>query len=123
MTDHAIVRRRSDADPLAPLAEVHDGPRTSYRGEVVALYPAHLPGDGELYLAVAQVTDGSNLEAGIPRLRAAIEKYRPNAAEFYFELAAAYAREGAYASAIPLYREALRRNRRWWRRAAVWHWR
>jgi tetratricopeptide (TPR) repeat protein len=110
MTDHAIPRRGSDGDPLAPLAEVHDSPRTSYRGEVVALYPLHPAGDGELYLAVAQITNGSNLDAGIPRLRAAIEKYRPNQAEFYFELAAAYATTGAYASAIPLYREALSRK-------------
>lgn len=50
------------------------------------------------------------LEAGIPRLRAAIEKYRPNQGEFYFELAAAYATTGDHASAIPLYREALRRK-------------
>lgn len=110
MTDHAIPRRRSDDDPLAPVAEVHDSPRTSYRSEVVAFYPPHPVGDGELYLAVAQVKDGSNLEAGIPRLRAAIEKYRPKQAEFYFELAAAYATTGAYASAVPRYREALRRK-------------
>jgi tetratricopeptide (TPR) repeat protein len=110
MTDHAIPRRRSDGDALAPLAEVHDSARTSYRGEVVALYPPRPGGDGELYLAVAQVTDGSNLEAGVPRLEAAIGKYRPNQAEFYFELAAAYAKTGVYASAIPLYREALRRK-------------
>jgi tetratricopeptide (TPR) repeat protein len=110
MTDHAIPRRRSDGDPLAPLAEVSDSPRTSYRGEVVPLYPPHPAGADELYLAVAQVMDRSNLEAGIPRLRMAIEKYRPNQAEFYFELAAAYATTGAYASAIPLYREVLRRK-------------
>jgi len=110
MTDHAIPRRRSGGDPLAPLTEVHDSQRTSYRGEVVALYPPHPADDGELYLAVAQVMDGSNLEAGVPRLRAAIEKYHPNQAEFYFELASAYAVTGAYADAIPLYREALRRK-------------
>ena len=110
MTDHAIPRRPSDGDPRAPLAEAHDSPRTSYHGEVVALYPPHPAGDDELYLAAAQVTDGSNLEAGIPRLRTAIEKYRPNQAEFYSALAAAYATTGAYASAIPQYREALRRK-------------
>jgi tetratricopeptide (TPR) repeat protein len=110
MTDHAIPRRRADGDPLAALAEVHDSPRTAYRGEVAAFYPPLPAGDGELYLAVAQVKEGSNLEAGIPRLRAAIEKYRPDQAEFYFDLASAYATTGGYASAIQLYREALRRK-------------
>jgi tetratricopeptide (TPR) repeat protein len=110
MTDHVIPRRRPDGDPLGPLKEVHDSPRTSYRGEVVPLYPPHPSGDGELYLAAAQVMDGSNLEAGIPRLRALMEKYRPNQGEFYFDLAAAYAMTGANASAIPLYREALTRK-------------
>jgi tetratricopeptide (TPR) repeat protein len=110
MTDHAITRRRSDGDPLAMREEVHDSTRTSYQGKVVSLYPPHPAGDGELYLALAQVTDGSNLEAGIPRLRAAIEKYRPNQGEFYFELAAAYSKTGNHKSAIPLYREALRRK-------------
>jgi tetratricopeptide (TPR) repeat protein len=114
MTDHSIPRRRSNGDPLASLQEVHDSPRASYRGEVVALYPPQYPsdlaGDGELYLAVAQVKDRSNLEAGIPRLRAAIKKYRPKQGEFYFELAAAYSTAGDHASALPLYREALSRK-------------
>jgi len=110
MTDHAIPRRRSDGDALARLEEVHDSARTSYRGEVVALYPRDPAASGELYLAAAQVKDGSNLEAGIPRLRAAIEKYRPIQGEFYYELAGAYARTADHTSAIPLYREALRRK-------------
>jgi tetratricopeptide (TPR) repeat protein len=110
MTDHALVRGRPDRDLMAPLREIHDTALTAYRGEVVPLYPAHPAGDGELYLAAAQVTDGANLKAGIPRLRAAIEKYRPNQAEFYFELAEAYARTGEYSSAIPFHREALARK-------------
>src|SRR5262249_8931100 len=108
--DHALVRGRPDRDLMAPLREIHDSALTAYRGEVVPLYPAHPAGDGELYLAAAQVTDGANLKTGIPRLRAAIEKYRPNQAEFYFELAEAYARTGEYSSAIPFYREALARK-------------
>ena len=57
MTDHYIQRRRPDRDLLAPLPEMHDSERTSYRGEVVPLYPRHLPpgGESELYLATAQV--------------------------------------------------------------------
>jgi tetratricopeptide (TPR) repeat protein len=110
VTDHALVRRRPDRDLMAPLREIHDSALTAYRGEVVPLYPAHPAAEGELYLPAAQVTDGANLKAGIPRLRAAIEKYRPNQAEFYFELAEAYTRTGEHSSAIPFYREALARK-------------
>ena len=112
MTDHYIQRRRPDRDLLAPLPETHDGDRTSYRGEVVPLYPRRLPpgGESELYVATAQVVDDANLAAGIPRLRHAIETYRPARAEFYVELAGAYARTNQNDAAIPYYEEALRRD-------------
>jgi predicted CXXCH cytochrome family protein len=112
MTDHYIQRRRPDRDLLAPLLETHDDERTRYRGEVVPLYPRRLPagGEGELYIATAQVVDDANLAAGIPRLRRAIETYHPARAEFYVELAGAYARSGRNEAAIPYYEEALRRD-------------
>jgi len=112
MTDHYIQRRRPDRDLLAPLLETHDDERTRYRGEVVPLYPRRLPagGEGELYIATAQVVDDANLAAGIPRLRRAIETYHPARAEFYVELAGAYARSGRHEAAIPYYEEALRRD-------------
>src|SRR6185369_11169452 len=81
-------------------------------GEVVPLYPRRLPpgGESELYVATAQVVDDANLAAGIPRLRHAIETYRPVRAEFYVELAGAYARTNQNEAAIPYYEEALRRD-------------
>ena len=52
------------------------GREKAYRGEVVLHYPAKLPAtvENELYLALAQVIDGSNLERGIARLTAALAK-------------------------------------------------
>src|SRR5581483_5685775 len=93
MTDHAIVRRRI-AETVPPVS-----------AEVVALYPTDPP---ELYLAVAQVTDGTNLANGIRRLRAAIEREQPREAEFYHELATAYSMAGQAGAALPYYETALR---------------
>jgi tetratricopeptide (TPR) repeat protein len=115
MTDHYIQRRLPDRDLLEPLTEAHDDERTAYRGDVVPLYPRPLPAtaENELYLAVAQVADGANLSAGIPRLRRAIEASRPSRAEFYFELAKAYSKANQNGAALPFYEEALRREPRY----------
>ncbi len=112
MTDHYIQRRKPDRDLLAPLDEVHDTGRTAYRGEVALMYPPSLPptAETELYLAVAQVTDGSNLTAGIPRLQKAIDRYRPAQAEFYFALAGAYGKVRQYEKAVSCYQEAFSRK-------------
>jgi hypothetical protein len=67
MTDHYIQRHKPDRDLLVTRAETIEA---AYRGEVVPYYPDK--GTDELYLAVAQVRDGANLDAGIPRLRQAI---------------------------------------------------
>ena len=108
MTDHNIQRRKPSRDLLAPKAEDHGNP---YRGEVVLYYPDDLPAaDRELYLGVGQVTQGSNIRDGVQRLRAAIEKYRPQSGFFYFELAKAT--EGQ--QAISLYRGALERMPEYW---------
>jgi tetratricopeptide (TPR) repeat protein len=103
MTDHHIQRRRPAGDLLADLAERHEGGAASYRGEVVA----YGPGD-ELSLAVAQVVEGSNAEAGIPRLQAAIRAYRPQRAEPYLQLADALRNAGRCGEAAPVYEETLR---------------
>jgi predicted CXXCH cytochrome family protein len=112
MTDHFIQRRKPARDLLAPRRETHDSEENAYTGEVVLYYPEALP-DGpakELYLAAAQVFEGANLAGGIPRLQAAVERHRPEEAEFYFVLAEAYRRAGERERSIPLYREAVRRN-------------
>jgi tetratricopeptide (TPR) repeat protein len=102
MTDHYIQHRRPAGDLLAARAETADG---GYRGEVVAYYPE--TGAGELYAAVAQVRDGANLKDGIPRLRQAIERLKPERPEFYLELAKAYSKTGDPGEAVRWCEQAL----------------
>jgi tetratricopeptide (TPR) repeat protein len=113
MTDHAIQRRKPARDLLAPGREMTDITQSEWRGEITLLYPARATDSDELelYTAVAQVAEGANLAAGIPRLRNAIQKQHPKAAEFYYELAQAYSRTGQFARALPYFEEALHRNR------------
>jgi tetratricopeptide (TPR) repeat protein len=103
MTDHYIQRRKPARDLLAAGQEATDA---GYRGEVVPYYPD--TGADELYVAVAQVRDGANLEAGIPRLRQAIERRKPPQPEFYLELAKAYSKSGNFSDAVRWCEEALR---------------
>ncbi|HUQ90756.1 MAG TPA: tetratricopeptide repeat protein [Bryobacteraceae bacterium] len=110
MTDHNISRRKPAGDPLAPRREGHDTDQTAYKGEVVLLYPRDLTAEASLYLDVAQVLDGSNLTAGISRLEKSIARFQPQRAEFYFELANAYAKTGRNDKAFPWYEQALRRQ-------------
>jgi tetratricopeptide (TPR) repeat protein len=95
--------------------------RDIYAGEVVPYYPATLPRtpEGELYRAVAQVKQKSNLKAGIVQLTAAIARYSPRRADWYFELADAFENDGQLAKALPWYREAVRRDpssAAWWQK-------
>jgi tetratricopeptide (TPR) repeat protein len=112
MTDHRIQRHRPAEDLLAPRSEADNFEHGGYRGEVVVYYPPKLPPtpENELYVALAQVQQGSNLTAGIPRLEQAIEKYRPERADFYFELARAYSKTSNYDADIRWCEEALRRD-------------
>ena len=79
------------------------------------LYPRSLPPGPEtdLYLAIAQVKDGANFTDGIPKLKKAIETWRPAQGEYYFELANAYWKTGQLQAALPYYEEALRRKPRY----------
>jgi predicted CXXCH cytochrome family protein len=105
MTDHWI-RRRAEGTGATGFTD-HEK-RWSVPLEVVAYYPVRAE---ELYLALAQVQDGANLEAGIPRLKAAIEKAGAACrAEFYFELGRAYVNAGRPEDAVPWFEEALRRG-------------
>jgi predicted CXXCH cytochrome family protein len=105
VTDHLIQRRMPDANLLDERAERRD----SYRGEVVPYHPATLPGpEGELYLALAQVKQGSNRKAGIARLTAAITKHAPRRAEWYAELAEAHEIDGRLDQAARFRRDAVR---------------
>jgi len=110
MTDHFIQRRKPTRDLLAPLRDVDFEGKHSYRGEVRLYYPPQLPQTPEntLYLDVAQVRDGTNTTAGIPKFREDLEKFRPGEPQFYFELAEAYFKNANYDDAIQWYQEALR---------------
>ncbi len=112
MTDHYIQRRRPARDLLADLREADMLTHGDYRGEVVPYYPPVLPATpaNELYVAVAQVQQGSNLTAGISRLEQAIEKHRPQRPDFYYELARAYAKASNHEVAIRWAQEALQRD-------------
>jgi tetratricopeptide (TPR) repeat protein len=111
MTDHYIQRRKPGRDLLAAIRETADTPQNAYQGEVALYYPPRLeePED-ELYLAAAQVTQESNLSAGIPRLERAIEKFRPEGGEFYFQLAEAYWKNGEAEKSFPFYEQAIQRS-------------
>ncbi len=110
MTDHFIQRARPARDLIAARTEAHGA--AAYRGEVVPYYPASLAAspENELYLAVAQVQDGSNLTAGIPRLQQAIERHRPARPDFYYDLARAYAKTANHDAVIRWSSEALARD-------------
>lgn len=110
MTDHYIQRGPPAGDLLAPREEI--GGDYVYRGPVEPYYPADLSSNptDQLYLAVAQVTHRSNLEAGTAGLRALIETYQPAEAGFYFELAEAYRHQQQFEEALPWYEQAVARD-------------
>ncbi|MEZ5356734.1 MAG: tetratricopeptide repeat protein [Bryobacteraceae bacterium] len=106
VTDHYIQRRKPPGDLLAERSERQD----IYRGEVVLYYPASLAetADNELYQAVAQVKQKSNVKEGVARLERAIAKYAPKRAEWRLELAEGFEHEGQWGKAADSYREAAR---------------
>jgi len=112
LTDHYIERRKPAGELLAPLREVDFEKYDAYRGAVIQYYPSQPAGtaESELYTAVAQVRDGANLQAGIPRLRQDVEKYKPGGPDFFFELAQAYSKIDNPGEAIHWYGEALHRK-------------
>ena len=110
MTDH-YIQRRPPANLLAPLAERQEFDAKQYRGPVVPYYPSPLPKtpDNLLYQAVAQVTQQSNLKAGLPQLAAEIAKQQPARPEFYVELGEAWLNAGNPRNAIAAFDQALKR--------------
>ena len=96
-------------DLLAETPERHETGANSYRGKVELYYPKSLPAtpENEMYLAVAQIRDRSNLAEGIPRLVAALAAVQPKTPEPYLDLASAYQAAGQLDRAIATYREAL----------------
>ncbi len=113
-TDHLIQRRKPAGDLLADRPERHETGDRAYRGEVVLYYPADLPPSPtrELYSALAQVIDRSNLEKGIDRLAAALQRFPFARPEFYFQLGEGLRNSGKLAESLAAYREAIQRNPR-----------
>jgi Tfp pilus assembly protein PilF len=103
MTDH-YIQRRAPANALAALSEKQDFDAKQYRGLVVPYFPVP-----SIYEAVAQVTQQSNLKAGLPRLAAEIAKQQPAPAQFYIELGEGYINAGNVRNAIPAFEQALKR--------------
>ena len=103
VTDHLIQRKRPAGNLVAERAETEE----SYRGVVVPYYPAAVD---DLYRAVAQVKQKSNLKAGIAQLTAAIARHKPARADWYLELAEALESDGQLANALRWYREVVRRE-------------
>ena len=116
MTDHYIQRTKATTDLLAPLSERHGDDEHLYQGDVTLYYPDVMPdeGDRELYLSVAQVTAKTNLRSGTDRLNAAIARYQPKEAGFYFELAKAYTELNMSQQAIAMYRKTLDLRPAYW---------
>jgi tetratricopeptide (TPR) repeat protein len=111
MTDHYIQRKPTVTSLLVP-GEETDFAHNAYRGEVVLYYPPTLPStpENDLYVALAQVQQGSNLSAGIPRLEHAIARHKPARPDFYYELARAHAKTSNHEAVIRWCEEALRRD-------------
>jgi Flp pilus assembly protein TadD len=111
MTDHKIVRVKPAGDLLAARAEVNESPATQYRGEVVPYLPPAAPNSTDLlYIALAQITDRSNLSAGLNRLAGLIARLHPVPAGFYAGLAEGYRSAGDLPKSIASFEEASRRT-------------
>jgi tetratricopeptide (TPR) repeat protein len=112
MTDHYIQSRKAMGSLLAARKESENFESGSYRGEVVLYYPPTLPptSDNELYQALAQVQHGSNLQTGITRFEHAIVRHKPERADFYYELARAYAKASNFDATIRWSEAALERD-------------
>ncbi|HKE30062.1 MAG TPA: tetratricopeptide repeat protein [Bryobacteraceae bacterium] len=111
MTDHRIVPTPPSGNLLAEKAEAQESLATSYRGEVVPYYPGKLPSTADsLYRALAQVTDRSNLTAGLAQLATLIERFHPAQPKFYGGLGEGYLAAGNSAKAIASLEEAARRG-------------
>jgi predicted CXXCH cytochrome family protein len=113
MTDHYIQRVKPERDLLAPRSESSN--LVPDKRGVTLYYPTQIGNaeQSELYLALADVKEGSSGEPGVARLEQALLRYEPSAAEFYFDLAHGYSVLGNRRQAIRWYEEAIRRRPRY----------
>jgi Tfp pilus assembly protein PilF len=108
MTDH-YIQRRPPANLLAPLAERQEFDAKQYRGPVAPYFSLPRTPENLLYEAVAQVTQQSNLKAGLPQLASEIAKQQPVRSEFYVELGEAWMNAGNARNAAAAFAQALKR--------------
>lgn len=107
VTDHLVAARMPAAGRLAERRENRD----AYQGPVVPYYPSKLTGaEGGLYLAVAQVKQGSNRKQGLIDLGELLAQHRPARAEWYLEMAEALETDGQLERSASFYREAVSRD-------------
>lgn len=111
MTDHWIQRHPPARNLVASLREDH----ALYRGEVV-FYSSKTESAGsadpaaevpEIYWAIAQVKQQSNLQAGLIRFKSLVEKDPPSSPEPWVELALAEIEAGALRDAKNHFKQAL----------------
>jgi len=116
VSDH-FIRKSPAPEPAGNHVELNDVTSPAYRGEVMLYYPPSLPPtpEAQLYLAVAQVKQGSNLQAGLPRLEALVRQTQPANGEFYLDLAEAWRQAGRPDTAVEYARQAVQRMEGNWR--------
>jgi len=109
MTDHSIRARQPAGDLTAPKREIPESETTPYRGEVVPYYPkvmARRPEEAELYGALSQIVEHSNMTRGVPLLESLVDKYKPAQADFYADLADGVTAMGNVPKGLQYYEEA-----------------
>lgn len=91
VSDH-FIRKAPTPLPAEIRVEYNDSTAAPHRGEVTLYYPPGLAKTptNELYLAVAQVKQRANLEAGLPRLDALVRQTQPAQGQFILDLAEAW---------------------------------
>jgi predicted CXXCH cytochrome family protein len=116
VSDH-FIRKRPPPESRESRVEFNDSTAAPYRGEVALYYPpppARTPAN-EIYVALAQVRNRANLEAGLPQLERLVGQLRPSQGEFYLDLAEAFRQAGTPEIGVDYARQGLDRMRGNWR--------
>lgn len=109
ITDHLIQRTPPKGDLLAERPEVHPTEAQEYHGEVVPYYPAGSAqaSDSLLYVRLAQVALGNNLEQGVAALSREMNLHPPREIEFYLSLGKAWQQTGKPKEAVAAFEKAV----------------
>ena len=111
VTDH-LIQRPGASPKTQPAVEEHDGNTLPYVGEVAPYYPVTAE---PVYSAVAQVRNLANAAAGLAALEKLLSGGLVKDAEPYVVYGEALVETGQAAKAIPVYRQALKREPSNWR--------